>query len=405
MKIKFTYILFIITVFWSCSKEQTHTEKTKVIVEYGENKTTCNAGEEVFFTFEGSDTSSTLYYSSSYGNSLLTPFIKNNHLIFKIPDFITKKVGVINWKLIQGNKTTEQGELNVLFSEKVERVETYFGPTFLYAGPKNFSHLVSIPIDSLDNPIKTNTKVKVNEQFKTIINSSSVYTDFLIAFKNIYSKKSTGRILINSECKGISSNELVAEISSAIPLNFQIAAENNHSYSDGNQIARFTTSVIKDKYGNKINDGTLVKFVIKNEGGNLLHTTANTINGIATAQMIHPTKSDTWEIQAFVMGMAESKVIEVNFKQSIKDYEVLFSENNRTIKIGPIKGFMDQLIPDGVDIQLSVFHEGKLIKKLHNESFQGFGHFSLMNSSIKPGNYSLEFEIAGIKKLFKNITI
>jgi hypothetical protein len=405
MKFNSTYLLIVIIVLWTCAKEQTSSKKNEDITVYDINKTECKAGEEVTFNFDATDSTSSLYYSSSYGNSVISPLSKGNRLLFTFPGFITNKVGVINWKLIQGGKTTEQGLLNVLFSDRVDKIETYFGPTFLYAGPKNFSHLVSIPIDSLDNPIKKNTEVIINEQFKTFVNSSSVYTNHLIAFKNIYSKRSTGRFLLNSECKGISSQELAATISSALPINFSININNSHPYSDGNQIASISSSVIKDKYRNIINDGTLVKFIIKNKEGNLLHTTANTVNGIATAQMIHPTQSDNWEVQAFIMGMAESNIIKANFKQSIKGYQVLFSDNNRTINIGPIKGFMEQLVPDGVTIQLSVFRDGKLIKKLHNESHQGFGHFSLTNSSFKSGNYTLEFEIAGIKKRFNDMTI
>ena len=184
---KLLHILILILVLWACGTEHPPTE-INLKVEIDEtNKTECRAGEKVTLNFEGSDTSSSLYYSSSYGNSVISPIIQDNHLLFNIPDHITNKVGIINWKLIQNKKHIKEGQLEVLFSDKVERVETYFGPTFLYAGSQNFSHLVSIPVDSFDNPILQNTEVIVKEQFKTAINSSSVYTNHLIAFQNIYS--------------------------------------------------------------------------------------------------------------------------------------------------------------------------------------------------------------------------
>lgn len=405
MNIKTLHIWILILALWTCANEQA-APQTEVSIEINEtNKTECEPGEKITLNFEGSDTSSYLYYSSSYGNSLLSPIIQKNRLLYVIPEHVTNKVGVINWKLIQSNKTSQQGQLTVLFSDKVKAVETYFGPTFLYAGPSNFSHLVSIPVDSLDNPIKKNSEVVVKEQFKTAINSSSVYTNHLIAFQIIYSKKTTGRFLINSECNGISSQELAATVSSAIPSNFIIQIDRSHPFADGNQIATFTSSVIKDNYGNIINDGTLVKFIIKNKNGNLTYTTANSINGIATAKMIHPSHKQIWEVQAFVMGMAESNVLSVDFLQSITDYQVLFSDKNKTIDIGPIKGFMEQLVPDGVRIELRVIMDEHLVKTLHSETLGGYGHFSLKNSTFKPGNYTLEFEIAGIKKIFKNKAI
>lgn len=402
MKINFLHIFLILPLlilFGATSNDVS-------VVKATPNKAFFEAGDPILLSFNLPQISKPiLYYTNSYGTSAITPKIKGNIVSFNLPQFVSNKKGIVTWKLINQSKTIEEGSFIIKARGNVSTIETYLGPIFMQAGNQYFGHLVSIPTDSMDNPIQDNTEVIVNQQFYTNKTTSVIKTNHLISFEEIYTRTKTGRISINSFCKGISSKELSTEIYSANPVDYQINAKTNHPYADGNQLATLSTSPIKDQYGNVIVDGTLVKFIIQNNDKYLLHANGTTINGIATARINHPNKKDTWKIHSFISGMAESKQIELKFLSAISDFPVSFSDSNRKITVGPIKSYMNQLIPDGLDIQLKIFQRGELIHVIQHQSYDGFGLFILNNSSLNPGNYDFEINLGGLTKSFKNIEI
>ena len=363
-------------------------------------------GDKVILKFDKREyVNAILYYSNSYGSSVITPIIEGNQISFVFPPFVSNKIGVVNWKLVDSKEVIKEGSLTMNASKNVSRIETYLGPIFMQAGESNYAHLVSIPLDSLDNPVEVNTKVIVNQQFYTSNSTSAIYTEHLISFKEIYTRPLAGRISMNSLCESISSKELSTEIYAANPVDYQINIQTNHPYADGNQLATFSTSPIKDKYGNLVVDGTFVKFIIRNKNNYLLHANGTTINGIATTKINHPKEEDTWLIQSFVAGMAESNTLQVEFLTAIKDFSTVFSDSNRTIEVGPIKSYMNQLIPDGLDIQLRVLQKGRLIQKTTIQSTDGLGTFILKGSILEIGVYDFEIELGGITKHFKDIKL
>jgi hypothetical protein len=188
----------------------------------------------------------------------------------------------------------------------------------------------------------------------------------------------------------------------AIPTDFKISATRPHNYADGNQITTFTTSILKDKQNNVISDGTFVTFFITNSEGNILKTTGTTIDGVATSKMIHPDYADRWNIKAYVDGMAESNNISLNYKQVIEDFDVAFSDQNRTVIVGPLQSFMQQMIPDGLHVKLKIYQNEKLINTITKTSFNGYVNFKLKPAIYNNGTYNFSIETAGISKEFKS---
>lgn len=400
-----TYCLLIIALLFSFGKPNLQTTTSESITENNLIQT-YYAGEQVSLSFGSSEKNNLiLFVSNNYGSSLLSPKYKNDNVEFVFPSFLSNKTGVIGWKLISNNKTIKEGLIKIKPTKQVVEIETYLGPIFIKAGESEFAHLVSIPVDSLDNPIEKHTEVRVNQQFYNSKTTSTVLTSNLIAFEEIGTRTKSGRISINSICENISSKELSTEINAANPINYQITAQTNHPYADGNQLATMSTSVITDKYGNVVVDGTLVKFFIKNNQNTLLQASGTTINGVATAKINHPNRANKWVITSTVPGMASSQSIQVDFFTAIKDFDVIFSDSNRNIEIGPIKSYMDQLIPDGLEVQLRVFIGDELVFKNNSQSQDGLGIFMLENSILKEGRYNIEIELGGITKYFKNIQL
>jgi hypothetical protein len=126
-----------------------------------------------------------------------------------------------------------------------------------------------------------------------------------------------------------------------------------------------------------------------------------TIDGVATAKMIHPDHAETWNIKAYVKGISESNTISLRYTQVIEDFTVKFSENNRNIEVGPLQSFMKQLIPDGLQVSLTISQNGKTLETYIKESRDGFANFELNPNIFKDGNYDLEITTAGITKTFQ----
>jgi hypothetical protein len=345
-----------------------------------------------------------LYCSNSYGSSIIDPLLVNGKLIFEIPSFLAEKRGVLSWKVLT-KKESISGSIRILSIKEPVALESYLGPERIDVGNVDFTMLVVIPKDSLDNPIRNNSKVIVKHQFLESKKQETIFTDKLIGYKNIFSPLKSGRITITSESFGLNSTEFDVNVMPSIATNFKIFINRNHKYADGNQITTLYTSVIKDQYNNIVTDGSFIEFFITNNSENILKTYGTTINGIAKAKMIHPDYEETWKIKGFLIGIAESNVLEVTYKKALEDYTVTFSKNNRNIKVGLLKSFMNQLIPDGLSVKLSVFKNNILVDELYKESINGYANFYLDPNIFKNNYYKIIIETAKIKKEFKEVTL
>ncbi|WP_299060876.1 hypothetical protein [uncultured Polaribacter sp.] len=345
-----------------------------------------------------------LYCANSYGATVLKADVINNKATFTIPKFLSKKRGILTWKIIN-KKETISGNISMLPLQQPKTLETYLGPPSIDAGELDYTMLVVIPTDSLDNPITDHSKVDVKYQFLSSEKRTPIKTDKLIGHKNIYAPKKSGRMLISSESYGINSKEFDVNVMPAIATYFKLFVSRNHDYADGNQITTFFTSTIKDKNNNIVSDGSYIEFFITNKKGNILKTAGTTINGVAHAKIVHPDFEDNWQVKAYFVGIAESDVLKISYKKVIEDYNVSFSNKNRNITIGPLKSFMNQIIPDGLSVKLSIYKNNILVTELFKESNNGFANFYLNPNIFENNTYKIVIETAEIQKEFKSFKV
>ena len=399
MNIKHTYLIFIscFLLFENSFEAQINLVSSTELVTL---KEVFIAGESIVLEFSSNQkTPIQLYCSNSYGSTLVTSEVKSNQLFFTIPAHLNSKTGIVNWKLIT-EENTLSGSFTIIPKATPVSLETYIGPPSIEAGGKANTMFVVIPTDTLDNPLKENTEVNINQQFLSKEKTKTVFTNNLIAYKNVYSPLKSGRIFLSSTSLNVNSKEYTVTIMPAIGTNFKISAKRNHQYADGNQITTFSTSVIKDKNNNSISDGSFVEFFIKNKKGNILKTSGKTINGIAFAKIIHPEYEDKWSVKAYMNGISESDEIKLTYKQVIKDFTAVFSKNNRNVKVGPLQSFMNQMIPDGLKVTLSIYKNEKLIDSIIKKAIDGFVNFEL-DANIYPNEtYEIVLSTAGIHKSF-----
>ncbi len=347
-----------------------------------------------------------LFCHSSYGSSLILPssHLEKGH--FSLPNHLTSKKGILDFQLISPNKILYKGSISIIANTKsTTLMESYIGPPSISAGTNDYTMLVAVPTDSLDNPIANNTPVAINHQFLETQKNISVHTKDFIAWKRIYSYKASGRILVSSKVHNTTSKEFSIEVFPAQPTHFTLNYKRKHAYADGNQVTTFVTSIIKDRYGNVISDGTLIDFSITNTKGRVLKTQGISINGIATAKMLHPDHKETWSITSYVSGMATSNTITINYTSVTKNLPIAFAEKNRQITIGPLRSFMGQLIPDGAVVKLTIFKNRKKIETKLKTTSKGITVFQLEEGFYPTNIYSFTIEALGLKTEYLNLKL
>jgi prophage maintenance system killer protein len=254
---------------------------------------------------------------------------------------------------------------------------------------------ITIPTDGFDNPKPENTAVEFKEQFLNTITNQTIKTKDLIAWKNINAPTQSGLVLVSAACDKTITKEFDAVIYPGIATDFTISFSRNHEFADGNQITTMKTSIIKDKFGNVVSDGTLVSFAITNQEKNLLKSFGTTIDGVATTQILHPDHQEIFTVKAFVTGIAESNSLTIDYQPINPKIEYNFSNNNRTLTVGPLRSFMNQLVPDGCKVSLKIYHNNKLVDTLFEDTSKGKVIFTIAADFYKEKNYWFEISTLG----------
>ena len=394
------YILALLLLVYGCSKDK---PKEEVILKEASLITT-NSHFEVaqdiklqFYCTPNKDVY--LQLRNAYGTTMIPAEYKNGKAVFMLPKNYRRIVGPCYWELINRNKTYLKGEIYIYANAKNKTlIESYLGPPSILAGGRDYSMMVIVPTDLYDNPVDEGTDIDFSYHYENKKMDRALKTEDLIGWTNIYSGMETGRILTYSSSNGTSSKEFTTIVRPNKAANFTISYKRVHDFADGNQVITFTTSIIRDDYGNVVSDGTLVTFTIIDSDGKQLHCIGTTLSGVAQGKMLHPVKREFWTIQAYVSGTGESNTISVDFKKAIYDYEVTYTEGNRNIKVGTIKSFMNQLVPDGLPVSLYIYQHNRLLEVKNATSLDGISSFYLSSDFFETGMYKLTIEVAGIQK-------
>lgn len=388
-------------LFSGCSKKTEVKKASNVNFELLTSEENFTAGEPFSLKFSASEKSSpVLVFRNAVGTTILETSYSDGAVQFDVPKNFYEKSGICYWSLVSDAEEKMKGTLNIHVNNKNGTfLESYLGPRSLTAGPEDYAMFVMLATDFYDNPLNDSTSITSKVQFQKSQSEEILRSKNLIAWTRVRAPEKSGRMLISAACNETDSKEFTTIIYPANPIDFTISYERNHEYADGNQVIKFKTDIIRDTYGNIASEGTLVYFIITDDQGARLKAQGTTLNGKAEARLLHPEHQASWSVEAFVTGAARSKPIKVAFIASVTDYDITFLDDNRTVSVGPLKSFMNQLVPDGMPISLSVKDvNGDVLDVLRTSSMQGEGKFELSPDFFPTGSYELKIKTAGITK-------
>lgn len=360
------------------------------------NQKIYRAGDTVILQYNFKNPQSLqLLLDSSYGTTLLVSDTGR----FVLPSFLTQQSGVLTYSVFRDAKLLDQSDILVRPNlERPIKLETYAAPPSMEAGTTERAMHIAIPTDSYDNLLEEGTPVAFSSYHAEEETIQQIPTSSSIAWASIASRSKKGKITVAAKLGTSNSKAREIEVYPSYPQDFEIRYAREHPYADGNQIIRFWTNTLQDAYGNIVSDGTLVLFFAKNKQGAQLQAQGSTIQGKAVAKLLHPDHADTWRVYAVVENIAQSNTLQIDFAAVTDDFEVNLSPNNRRIRVGPLRSFMQQQIPDGILIKLTIYQNGMQLETKHQSSFRGFTTFELKDGQYLDGCYALEITTLGIHK-------
>lgn len=361
-----------------------------------------NAHQVVFSLPCYEDVPIVITYASGYGIFLREETVKDGQISYETPNEISTKIGDYEISLLYGEEIILRDSLRVVtYPNKIDFIESYFGPRIILAGGEDYSMLTVVPVDEYDNPMPNDTRIEVNENFKEIQKQHEQFTFDFVSYRRFYSYNETGKITVSMTTEnGETTSEKTSDVYPYTPKDFTIEQSKEHSFADGNEVVSIRTSIIEDIYGNIVQNGTMVHYQIKTSSGKQLAAYAKTVKGIATTKIQHPYNEDSWSIQAFIPGLAQSNSIEIDFEQIVDDFPVTFLNDNRKIVVGPINSYMGQLIPNGTAITLALCSAGRN-HEIVQHTVGGITTFILRDFYYPEGDYEMTLEGIGLRKYFE----
>jgi len=313
-----TILIFMLLFFTiGCNeKDKPSVEfKTNVAVDFNWNKRPkiSNAKDSLLFSISSKVKVSQfkMQLTNPFGSTLVDGIQKRGHIYFNIPKHFSERAGVLNYILLFKHIKISNGKTLINPICKTTILESYFGPQHIVASTDDFSMLVTIPTDALDNPNKKSFSNTV--MFKDIENKINHTLKEIIHYKKVFSRTTKGKLFVNSIDGEIKSKYFESTILAANPIDYKINFNRNHSKADGKELTTISTSIIKDQYGNIIENGTLVNFILMNNKSTV-NAYGKTINGIAITQVLHPKKVGSYTVTSFITGFANSNELIIVYK-------------------------------------------------------------------------------------------
>lgn len=321
---------------------------------------------------------------------------ENDHTTYTIPSLISTKASILNLDIYDKKKLIWKGETQILINRKNPPViESYCGPKHLIVSKSDFAMVTTTILDAYDNPYPFATPYEVNYLVKGTVRKTKKATQHLLGFDRVYAPKKSGFGSVSNSYQNIGSKEFRLDFYANDPSNYQISYQRQHEYADGNQMINIATSVIKDAFGNQVENGTLVYFTIIDSDKKITHGTSETFDGVARMQLPAPLSKSTWNISSYIPHYAQSNDLSIDFKASITDFPI--KTNDQSIIVGPIKGFMNQLLREGTPVLFELKRDGNSTEYIVS-SAEGMAILNFNTRLVTKGHYVAKITLGNITK-------
>lgn len=335
----------------------------------------------------------TLIITSALGSQIIEPLLnEHQELSYRLPSHIIQKSGVIDWTIIDAFSTTT-GKINIKPMSSTNDIEVYIGPTTMTAGTSESAMTSVILTDKYDNVLPNGSNATITSTHHSTILSQPTTTHDGIAFIYHNAPKKAGNAFTSVKSGGTVSEEYTYQINASTAQSIGISADQQHTYADGSTTLIISTNLIKDQYGNVIENGTLINFIAEDRQGRISSAQGYTVGGIATGVFVHPESETTWSIYASVSGKSSNRLL-LEYDTAVKNLPLDLSQDGQLI-VGPLTSYIDQLIPDGMPIHIDIYRDQEHIYSRTSYTKKGIIDFNLNNVMTHPLDDAISVTVTG----------
>ncbi|WP_153796735.1 hypothetical protein [Foetidibacter luteolus] len=247
--------------------------------------------------------------------------------------------------------------------------DTYLGSKSVIADGRDWAMITAVPTDKYGNLIKENSTTDI-ELLRPGEGREHhlAQTRYGIASYKITAGTKAGKTFAGISINGVSSKEKELVETAGFPASFSITAERKSIYADARQNFTIKTDVLKDRFGNIAPEGTNVLFNCTDADGTIRQLNSYTLGGIASISLQNPAAAGYITVRASVTGGAESNSLSIFFTGAFQQVIAIFDDNRKRITVGPLRGKLQQLVPNGTVVSALV--NGKTIIK--SETIGGY---------------------------------
>lgn len=337
----------------------------------------------------------TVVAQGSYGAGVYQTTINAGKAALLLPGEATKRSGALTLLATAGTARAEM-VVEVLPGPPVDPVMPLVGPRSIIADGKHWTMAIAVPFDRYGNPVAENTPVEFQilhpgDNLETI----TVSTTNLLAWQRVWSTTAAGRTTVAVSAQGAHGPDATFLEVPDWPTSFGLSATPSSAPADGRQFLSLRSTVIRDRFGNAMVDGTLVTFVAEMAGSEPRFIPAYTIDGSAEALIQAPGQPGVMTVRATLYGV-ESRPLAITFTPgpAARDFPATAQVNARdgmiTIAAGPMLGELGQFIPDGTLVLFHVTGPGGLKQTVEGMSEDGRASIELRLADMPPGAYTAE---------------
>ena len=354
------------------------------------------AGKEmtISITMDSKNIEPILLLNQKFGNQILP--IQKTEQGYKA--FLNKEqniiAGQLEFTLIAQGQVIDQKSIYVEGLQAEDKIEAYAGPKTVFATDVQKSMIVAIPRDRYGNAMETRALADFSAQHEngTKIQHQSASNN-LINYMIIPNLKTSGKILIGGTSGEAFIPEQEIKIESGAPFQVDFEVEKIYPYADERQNVHIKTGIVKDAANEMVADGSMLTFIVQDQTGKQSMYQGFTVSGIANIYLQNPAAPTQWSIRIEEDKAPNPKVLTLNFSTNVN--EIPFRIEEQVLKVGPIKGALNQLIPDGSILQLEGNCNGySIFKKVETE----FGMANIPVKEICDKTFKGTLQIQGFSK-------
>lgn len=296
-----------------------------------------------------------LVITNSLGEIINCPEATGGSAMVEISSEITSVSGWTTLSLLSAQGLMASRHIKISSRAAEGRLLSFHSPKRMAADKKTKTSTVFIPQDRYLNLAEDGTEILVRlDEPNGDINQKTLYTRNSISVLQLDFDHTMGKILIGGSTKQSNSSEKEITIDPGTPASLILDANESKSYADGRQQTVLNALNIRDRYDQKVDDGTLVRFLIRDKDETTGLLNAISFDGTAQVPMTNPFEPGRVVVQANIANTGIDNQLVLDFQAVINDVPVHFDSKQNKVLIGPVSGHLGQLLGDGFPVQVLV---------------------------------------------------